>query len=124
MIYLASPYSHPDPAVQEQRFLAVCEAAAKLMVRGYVIFSPVAHSHPIAQFGLPKDWNYWAEFDRDFLSHCDSMIVLMLPGWRESVGVRAEIAIMTKMKKTIAYISPERVGIDPAFMRGAPGESD
>ena len=28
MIYLASPYSHSDPAVREQRYEAACQAAA------------------------------------------------------------------------------------------------
>ncbi|GIW55540.1 MAG: hypothetical protein KatS3mg082_1944 [Nitrospiraceae bacterium] len=34
MIYLASPYSHPDPAVREERFHAACRAAAALLLAG------------------------------------------------------------------------------------------
>ncbi len=35
MIYLASPDSHPDPDVREQRFQAACAAAAALMRAGH-----------------------------------------------------------------------------------------
>ena len=34
VIYLASPYSHPDPAVRQARWLAACEAAAWIMGQG------------------------------------------------------------------------------------------
>ncbi len=34
MIYLASPYSHPDVAVREARFHAACRAAAEFMRDG------------------------------------------------------------------------------------------
>ena len=45
MIYLASPYSHPDPSVREQRFQNACRIAAELMRSGRIVYSPVAHSH-------------------------------------------------------------------------------
>ena len=35
MIYLATPYSHPDPAVREQRFQVVNRAASSLKRRGF-----------------------------------------------------------------------------------------
>jgi hypothetical protein len=54
MIYLASPYSHPDPAVREARFREACRAAAKLMRLGQPAFSPIVHGHPIAVYGLPN----------------------------------------------------------------------
>ena len=41
MIYLAAPYSATDPAVEQQRYDAVCRAAAALMRRGMEIFSPI-----------------------------------------------------------------------------------
>ncbi len=41
MIYLASPCSHPDPAVREARFRAVCAHVADLMRREAFIYSPI-----------------------------------------------------------------------------------
>ena len=107
MIYLASAYSHPDPAVREQRFRDACRAAARLMRAGHVVFSPIAHGHPIALHGLPTDWMFWEPFDRHHLERCDEVIVLTLDGWRESAGVQAEIRIATELGKPVRYLAPE-----------------
>jgi nucleoside 2-deoxyribosyltransferase len=91
LIYLASPYTHPDPAVMQERYEQTCIAAADLMRAGFHVFSPIAHSHSIAQFGnLPTAWEYWREFDLVMVEKCDLFLVLILPGWEESTGVFAE----------------------------------
>lgn len=105
MIYLASPYSHPNPARREARFVHACQATAYLMNQGKIVFSPIAHSHPIAtRCQLPLDFGYWERFDREMLTMCDSMIVLMLDGWATSVGVQNEILIMQELKKPIEFM--------------------
>ena len=86
MIYLASPYSHPDAFVREQRFQSACVAASELMRVGYVVDCPVAHGHSIAQHGLPTDWSYWERFNHCFLEMCDEVMVLTLDGWQKSDG--------------------------------------
>jgi nucleoside 2-deoxyribosyltransferase len=94
MKYLASPYSHDDPAVRLQRFEAACRAAAILLRNGVLVFSPIAHTHPIALAGdLPLDWAFWQRFDREMIAACDEVIVLCLDGWASSRGVQAELAI-------------------------------
>ena len=108
MIYLATPYSHPDPAVREQRFQVVNRAASSLKRRGFHVFSPISHSHPIALAGgLPLDWEYWAEDACTMLSACDAVIVLKQDGWPESVGVKAEIEIAEGIGIRIDYIDVE-----------------
>lgn len=107
MIYLASPYSHADEAVREARFRAVCRHAAHMMRAGRFVFSPIAHTHPIAAFGLPGDWAYWEQYDRAMLARCSELIVLMLDGWRESKGVQAEIGIAASLGKPVSYATPE-----------------
>lgn len=98
MIYLASPYSHPDPAVREQRFRAACRMAGELMRQGVRVFSPIAHTHPIALEGdLPLGWDFWEQFDREMIAACEAVVVLTLDGWRESKGVTAEIAIAKEL---------------------------
>jgi len=106
MIYLAAPYSATDPAVEQQRYDAVCRAAAALMRRGMEIFSPISHSHGIARYGLPTDWAFWQRYDRAFLAWCDELWVLKLSGWESSVGVRAEMAIAKEMGKPVRLIDP------------------
>jgi nucleoside 2-deoxyribosyltransferase len=115
IIYLASPYSHPDPAVREQRFHAACRAAVALLHAGRVVFSPIAHSHPLAQHGLPGNWQFWERYDRAFLERCDEVVVLMLDGWEESVGVQAEIRIAQELGKPVRYLAPELAPISPTL---------
>lgn len=106
MIYLASPYSHPDPAVRQRRFEAACEYTARLMNAGLLVFSPVVHSHPLVAYGLPTDWEYWRRLDVAHLDRCERMMVLKLDGWRESVGVEAEIAVAVDRGIPVEYASP------------------
>ena len=107
MIYLASPYSHPDAAIREERFHAACQAAAQLMQAENIVFSPVVHSHPIALYGLPTDWRFWERHDREQLMRCDEVVVLMFDGWQESEGVHAEIRIAAELGKPVRYLEPE-----------------
>ena len=119
MIYIASPYSHPDPAVREARFQAACHAAAELMRQGKIVFSPISHSHGIARYGLPKDWAYWEACDRKHLEACDELVVLTLDGWQESVGVQAEIQIARQLGKPVSFLEPNRVAAEnPDACRG------
>ncbi|GIV04148.1 MAG: hypothetical protein KatS3mg082_2703 [Nitrospiraceae bacterium] len=113
MIYLASPYSHPDPTVREERFHAACRAAAALLRTGHAVFSPIAHSHALARHGLPTDWKFWEPFDREYLERCDEVVVLMLAGWRESVGVREEVRIARELGKPVRYVAPEDATLSP-----------
>jgi nucleoside 2-deoxyribosyltransferase len=107
MIYLCSPYTHPDPAVVQRRFDAVCRAAAELIRQGQIVFSPVAHSHPIARYGLPGNWAFWQRQDLALLAACDELVVLKLDGWQHSRGVQAEIAAAKALGKPVAFVDPQ-----------------
>jgi hypothetical protein len=105
MIYLAIPYSHSDPEVREQRFQMANIGAARLMGQGHHVFSPISHTHPIALAGdLPLGWDFWAEYDRQILSICNTVVVLCLDGWQESKGVQAEIALAGSMDIPVLYV--------------------
>lgn len=96
-IYLASPYSHPDPAIREQRYEQACEAAAALMRQGWTVFSPIAHSHNLVKYGLPSDWSFWKRMDSEFIQHCKMLVILALPGWDESEGVQCETKLAQEL---------------------------
>ena len=103
-IYLAVPYSHKDPKVREERFKKANAVASDLIKRGNLVFSPISHSHPIAQEGaLPIDWSFWKVFDYKLLSICDELIVYCLDGWEESTGVQREIELAEAMELRISY---------------------
>lgn len=104
VIYLASPYSDPDPAIREARYQAVCKYAAKLMSEGLNVFSPIAHCHGIAKYGLPTDWEYWQSVDREWIGMSNRLVVLMLPGWLESKGVNAETLLARDMGLDVEFV--------------------
>ena len=107
LIYLACPYSDKDRSVRISRFKAANRAAGKLMNKGLYVFSPISHTHPIAEeCKLPIGWEYWQGYDRKCLSNCKKMIILKLPGWKNSKGVAGEIEIAKELGIEIGYMEP------------------
>lgn len=111
-IYLACPYWNDDPAVMEKRKRLVDEAAAKLMMSGYVVFSPLSHTVEVGKY-IPKDevhadsWgDFWSIQDYPFVDWCDELHVLCLDGWDDSAGVQAEIARARSQGKPIVHHEP------------------
>lgn len=66
-IYLASPYTADDACVRELRYMQACHAAARLMREGHLVFSPIAHSHPLTDFEIPGDFSFWKDWCLSFL---------------------------------------------------------
>lgn len=114
MIYLAVPYSHPDPKIREARYHAANRAAYRLMQRGDIVFSPISHSHPIeVESGVIGDHEFWAKQDDAFQGRATSVAVLMIDGWKESRGVQREIQIAKETGMEVEYLDP-KFG-DPIF---------
>lgn len=95
VVYLASPYSHPDKDVMQRRFEEVCVVHAELLEKigdCYAFIGPIAASHSIAQLAdLPTNWEFWKAQDEALLSKCDELWVLELDGWDKSIGIKAEV---------------------------------
>lgn len=106
LAYLASPYTHDDQAVVEQRFQIVSATAAQLMKDGWYIYAPISHSHPISKYGLPTDWAFWKKYDTILLERSDHFIVVDMEGLEESVGVTAEAEIWLENHDTIYSVPP------------------
>lgn len=104
IVYLASPFSHANPIVREERFRRVCRHAAAMMKAGRVVFSPIVHNHPVAkEHDLPRGWGFWSRMDEPFLRVADEVVVLQLPGWEISKGVQAEIALAKRLGIPVSY---------------------
>ena len=114
LVYLASPYSHPDPAVREVRILAAARCCAAMLARGVHVLSPVVYGHPVALAGgHATDWQTWRDLDLALLRRCDTLAVLTLPGWQESVGVAAEIAEAKRCRMTVEYVDEAGNAVEP-----------
>ena len=105
MTYLASPYSSSDATTREQRFEAVQRATLILIQRGCVLFSPIAYSHQFAA-EIGTAFEPWAAFDLAMIDAADEVWVLMLAGWRESVGVQAELRHARAAWKPVVFLDP------------------
>lgn len=106
MIYLASPYStNADETLMEYRFQKTKEVVVKYLKQGYNVLSPVIYSHNLnKEFNISCEWDYWCKIDLDILKRCDELWVLTLPGYKESVGVQAEIKYASEFGIPIYYI--------------------
>jgi nucleoside 2-deoxyribosyltransferase len=110
IIYLACPYTDPDRMVREQRFRFATEAAAALIERGHIVFSPITMTHPIdtvlAGNAATLGSEFWVTFDEAFMDVCSEMIILDIEGWDRSSGIRREIEYFERQGKPVRFISP------------------
>lgn len=99
MLYLATSYSHPDPAKRGARANLASECAAWLIRHGWSVYSPLSMGHAIWAAGpdLETDFSAWREPCLRMLEMSDALVVLLLDGIHESVGVAAEIEHARKL---------------------------
>ena len=104
MIYLCSPYSHPDEQVRIQRFDAVRYYAVKCFRRGEHIFSPILHSHTLVELGMAGDAGTWESWNREALTICSELRILCIDGWIDSQGVQAERDHAHELKHRVTLV--------------------
>ena len=121
LIYLASPYSKHPHGVNEA-FREVCIEAARLIEAGFVVYSPIAHSHPVAVFGGldPQDHEMWMKQCRAMLPRVDCLVALKMLGWETSLGMAEEIQATWDMGKKVFYMEPGRLPADLIEWMGYP----
>lgn len=91
-IYLGSPYSNPDPEIMRQRFKAVERLTASLLIAGRFVYSPIVHCHELTlNFLLPKEFDFWRDYDFAMLNSAHQLWVHCQPGWNDSKGLSGEI---------------------------------
>lgn len=106
MIYLASPYSDPDPTIRHARYEAVRAFTCELLAQRKVVFSPIVYCHGIAaEIGLPSNAAHWKNFNMQFLRKADTVYVLKLDGWEQSVGVKMEIDTANHLNIPVLYFA-------------------
>ena len=108
-VYVGCPYTSKDPKEVEDRVRCATKLAAYMMSKGHVVFSPLTHSHTIADFLPPEDrfsQEFWMGQDLPMLEECDVLLVLRLPGWEESRGLRTEMQEAQRLGKYILWVDP------------------
>jgi len=114
-LYLACPYSHPDPGTRLARVLAADAAAAYFMDRGSIVYSPLSHSHRIAEFmhADPCSQKFWLKQCWPFVKNAQEVYILTLRGWTQSTGVRFETESAWALGVPVSLVSPEGYGTRP-----------
>lgn len=106
MFYLASPYRHPDAATRVSRYRDACLATAALLAHGHAVFSPIAHSVALSEFTDIHPDIDWIDYDLWYLERCAALLILALPGWEESEGVRREREFAERVGLPIFWLDP------------------
>lgn len=114
-IYLALPYTF-NPSFSHK---IANKVAAKLMSEGHVVFSPISHSHHIADH-LPDlvrtDSDWWMKMDLPFVDWCEEIHFVSIGELgveliSKSRGCQAEMDEALKLNKPIKFISYDQTGI-------------
>lgn len=105
--YLGLPYTDNDPAVEDWRAEISNMIAVDLTKRGRIIFAPISAWHHLARkYKLPGTFEYWLKLDEEFIKASKKLIIITLPGWKESTGVTEEIKLASKYYVPVEYIDP------------------
>lgn len=109
LYYLASPISHDEASVVQQRLEAVVMLQGQLLLAGVLAYCPHAHwNQAVAAVGTPSDWCFWKHPSFGMLDRCGALIVYRLPGWARSVGVQEELAYAMRFEKPVYFCEQQQ----------------
>ena len=106
LCYLATPYSKYSGGDLALAFQHAAQLAAQLMLCGVKVYSPIAHTHPLAIYGNidPLDHKIWLPFDEAIMDKADALAVAKTEGWEQSTGIKHEIGVFTAAGKPVYYV--------------------
>ncbi|MFH1984798.1 MAG: DUF1937 family protein [Pseudomonadota bacterium] len=115
-IYLACPYSPLGwlglpiirTIVMAWRHRVANIVAARLMTAGYVVFSPLSHSHRIAPhlYVSPTDNEFWLAQCLPWLRASQALRIIPIGGWDKSKGLSIEIDEANRIEVPVSFVDP------------------
>lgn len=114
IVYLATPYSKYPKGI-ERAFTKAARITGRLIAEGVNVFSPIAHTHSVAQYADldPLDHKIWLPYDEAIMNRMDALVVCMMEGWEASYGLKHEIRYFISLDKAVLYLDPNLVGERP-----------
>jgi hypothetical protein len=94
-IYVAGPYSHPDPLIRERNTHVAMRAGLDVLQRGHVPFIPhLNHYFDIwaKDQGVVVSYEAYMAWDSAYLAVCDGVLIL-----GHSPGVDQEVALAEQL---------------------------
>ena len=108
MIYVASPYSHPELYVRIERYKAMLPIMAQLAKAHIPCYSPIVHWHNVEvtqDLSLEKH-ELWKWSDIPMMDACRFGLFVKLDGWQKSRGMGHECDYMRSRGKIDHWIDP------------------
>ena len=97
LYYFAHPYSGKTLQNRIANYELCRKRSAALLLRGYVIFSPIVHSHPIEmvspemlKWPHKKRWRFWINIDLAIIEYVRFTGIILAPDWGRSKGCLKE----------------------------------
>lgn len=118
LVYLATPYSRypgrDGKSGLDCAFEDASALAAALLATGVKVYSPIAHTHPLAKYSNldPLDHRIWLPFDEAMMSACAALVVAKMDGYETSVGIAHEIEFFKAADKPIFELDPTTMIVD------------
>jgi len=105
LYYFAHPYTSKDKRAEEANFRLCCIRSAKLIKRGYYVYSPICHTHPIhmawPEFLNNDERDLWMDLDVLIIYRTKFDGIILAPEWEKSAGCTSERATFDSAQKPI-----------------------
>lgn len=99
LVYVAGPYTNPDPVANTHEMIRV---GTRLVEEGRV--TPIIpHLSMLWHVVTPRPIEFWYAYDLEVMAHCD--VVLRLPGI--STGADAEVAEAKRLGLPVVFSTDE-----------------
>lgn len=122
--YLASPYSHVERRVVDFRYKEQQRLHSALISKyKATILAPIEQCHNLTRnFDLPSGYEFWKKRDRKFIDMSDGIVICLMEGWKESVGVSDELAYAKAKGKEVYFLDPESLKLSKLNYPGVKNE--
>ncbi len=104
LLYLAAPYTHPDPKVIQMRVEECFKAMTFLADQGFHCYAPTVHWHQQSLDCKDLGYKYYSAHGLEMLKRCDAIAILCLPLWDQSSGIKKEYAQACDANQRVYYL--------------------
>lgn len=101
LCYIAIPYSGTaeEKLYRENQFHRAVHELTVTFKR--TVVSPMLLLETTHRHDMPDTWQFWQDYCIKLLNHSSEMVVVCVPGWETSTGVRGEIDEAVKLGLTV-----------------------
>jgi len=102
LIYLASPFSHINPAIRQHRFEQARRFTIEALRANIALFSPIVYGMDMEK-EIGTNFEPWQQLNDAMISASTEVWCLCLDGWSDSRGVRHELELAHELGRPIHF---------------------